>query len=79
MKLVVNIQDPNNNLLFGIDKDIIKPNYNFDLRRLAITILDVCGYDANKEIKENISFIDFINSLTLTDKRRKFIRFRRRF
>ena len=60
--------DPNNNLLFGIDKDIIKPNYNFDLCRLAITILDVCGYDKNKEIKENISFIDFINSLTLTDK-----------
>ena len=49
------------------DEESIQPNYNFDLCRLAITILDVCNYDKTKEIKNNISFIDFIHSLTLTN------------
>ena len=60
--------DPNNHLLFKQkDEESIQPNYNFDLCRLAITILDVCNYDKTKEIKNNISFIDFIHSLTLTN------------
>lgn len=61
--------DPNNHLLFKQkeEEEPIQPNYNFDLCRLAITILDVCNYDKTKEIKNNISFIDFIHSLTLTN------------
>ncbi len=62
--------DPNNSLLF-IDKEgkeNIQPNYNFDLCRLAITILEVCDFDRDKDYKEKQKVIDFIYGLTLTNK-----------
>jgi len=61
---------PYNNLLInnkdnGKDKDKeIIPNYNFDLCRLAITILDVIDFDKNKDYKENQIFINFIYNMT---------------
>ena len=45
-----------------------EPNYNFDLCRLAITILDVCEYDKTMDYKEKQPFFDFIYNLTLTEK-----------
>ena len=59
---------PIRHLLFTNNKDdLIVPNYNFDLCRLAITILDVLKIIEYDE--ENV-FIDFIKSLTkdLNDK-----------
>ena len=44
----------------------IHQNYNFDLCRLAITILDVCNYDKNKNYLQKQSFVDFIYNMTLT-------------
>ena len=45
----------------------IPQNFNFDLCRLAITILDVSNYNKNKNYNKKQSFIDFIYNLTLTD------------
>jgi len=44
------------------NKELILPNFNFDLCRLAITILDELCLEDNEENKE---LIDFIKSLTL--------------
>ena len=44
------------------NKELIAPNYNFDLCRLAITILDELCLE---ELDENKEFFDFIKSLTL--------------
>ena len=44
------------------NKELIAPNYNFDLCRLAITILDELCLE---ELDENKEFLDFIKSLTL--------------
>ena len=53
---------PIRHLLFTNNKeDIIVPNYNFDLCRLAITIIDVLKI---VEYDENNFFMDFIKSLT---------------
>ena len=53
---------PNRHLLYiNGDKEIISPNFNFDLCRLAITILDELEMEDSIENKE---FIDFIKSLT---------------
>ena len=46
----------------------IFPNYNFDLCRLAITIIDVCNIDIHKDYKEKQPFIDFIINLTMNEK-----------
>ena len=55
-----------NKLFNSENKDeIIKPNYNFDLCRLAITILEVCEYDKNENYKEKQSVFDFIYNLTI--------------
>ena len=43
------------------------PNFNFDLCRLAITILDVCNYDKHKNYQQKQSFVDFIYNMTLTN------------
>ena len=43
------------------NKELITPNFNFDLCRLAITILDELVLEDSDENKE---FIDFIKSLT---------------
>ena len=48
----------------GIKKKNIKPNYNFDLCRLAITILDVIDFDKKKDYKEKQLFVNFIYSMT---------------
>ena len=45
----------------------IKQNFNFDLCRLAITILDVCGFDKGMNYGTKQSFIDFLHNMTLTD------------
>ena len=45
----------------------IKQNFHFDLCRLAITILDVCGFDKGMNYGTKQSFIDFIHNMTLTD------------
>tara|TARA_Y100000389_G_C17443742_1_gene510277 strand:+ start:110 stop:1645 length:1536 start_codon:yes stop_codon:yes gene_type:complete len=57
---------PFNKLNFKENKIKIEPNYNFDLCRLSITILDVCNYDKNVNYKSKQSFIDFIYNMTLT-------------
>ena len=43
------------------NKELITPNFNFDLCRLAITILDELVLE---DSDENKGFIDFIKSLT---------------
>ena len=49
----------------NVKKDcIIKPNYHFDLCRLAITILDVLEFDKEKDYKEKQGFLNFIYDLT---------------
>jgi hypothetical protein len=57
---------PYNKLNFKDSNTNNKPNYHFDLCRLAITILDVCDYDKDKNYKSKQSFIDFIYNMTLT-------------
>ena len=47
------------------DEYDIKPNYNFDLCRLCITILDEINYDKDVDYKNNKYIIDFIYTLTL--------------
>jgi hypothetical protein len=42
-----------------------KPNYNFDMCRLAITILDELNYDKDNDYKEYQNIIDYIYSFTL--------------
>ena len=55
---------PNRHLLYtNFDKELIVPNYNFDLCRLAITILDELRLENSEDNKE---FIDFIKYLTLS-------------
>ena len=55
------------NKLFNheIKNNIIKPNFNFDLCRLAITILEVCEYNKNKDYKEKQKIFDFIYNMTI--------------
>jgi hypothetical protein len=60
---------PFNKLYFqekGKEKEI-KQNFNFDLCRLAITILDVCEFNKNNNYGSKQSFIDFIYNMTMTD------------
>jgi len=45
----------------------IKPNYNFDICRLAITILNELGYDKDINYESNQYLIDYLYSLTLGD------------
>ena len=45
----------------------IKQNFNFDLCRLAITILDVCEFNKNINYGTKQAFIDFVYNMTLTD------------
>ena len=45
----------------------IKQNFNFDLCRLAITILDVCEFNKNINYGIKQSFIDFVYNMTLTN------------
>ena len=61
---------PINTLLFTNknNKTNVPPNYHFDLCRLAITIIDVCNIDYNKDYKEKQSFIDFLWNLTIDNK-----------
>jgi len=59
---------PFNKLLFKDNNEpIIKQNFHFDLCRLAITILDVCNFDKNKNYLKKQSFVDFIYNMTLTE------------
>ena len=54
-----------NNLLFNKNmNDIIYPNYNFDLCRLAITILDTINFNKQIDYKEYQYFYDFLYNLT---------------
>ena len=61
---------PINTLLFTNknNKTNVPPNYHFELCRLAITIIDVCNIDYNKDYKEKQSFIDFLWNLTIDNK-----------
>jgi len=43
----------------------INPNYNFDLCRLAITILDVINFDKDKDYKDKSNFVYFLYGLTI--------------
>ena len=43
----------------------IYPNFNFDICRLAITIIDVCKIKLNNDYKEKQDFVDFLINLTL--------------
>jgi len=56
---------PINTLLFKKNEPTIYPNFHFDMCRLAITIIDVCEIDYNKDYKERQAFVDFIINLTL--------------
>jgi hypothetical protein len=57
---------PNNHLLFINKNDIIEPNFNFDLCRLAITIFDEIYINKKTKYNDNIElFIQFCNELTL--------------
>lgn len=47
------------------EKETIPPNYNFDLCRLAITIIDVCNLDCDKDYKKHQQFVDFIKNMTI--------------
>jgi len=42
-------------------------NYNFDLCRLAITMLDCLQYDSDKDYKENQQIINFIYNMTINN------------
>lgn len=55
------------NKLFNteINKEVIKPNFNFDLCRLAITILEVCEYNKKEDYKEKQKVFDFIYNMTI--------------
>ena len=55
------------NKLFNneIKNDIINPNFNFDLCRLAITIIDVCGYNKEDNYKNKQNVFDFIYNMTI--------------
>ena len=55
-KLIFNKKNDNNTTI---------PNYNFDLCRLAITIIDVCNFKSTQNYKKHQSFIDFIINLTI--------------
>ena len=60
---------PYDKLIFDKKKEeLIKPNYNFDLCRLAITIIDVCDFDFNKDYKKNQPFVDFIRNMTIDNR-----------
>ena len=50
----------------------VKPNYNFDLCRLAITILDVFDFNKDKDYKEKQPFFNFIYNLTLNNQGESF-------
>tara|TARA_Y100000389_G_scaffold189213_1_gene212703 strand:- start:722 stop:2191 length:1470 start_codon:yes stop_codon:yes gene_type:complete len=64
---------PFDKLMFSSNgKKNVKPNYNFDLCRLAITILDVFDFDKDKDYKGNQSFFNFIYNLTLDNKGESF-------
>ena len=59
--------EKDNYLNFKNDKkEIIQQNFNFDLCRLAITILDVCNFDPDDNYHNKQSFVDFIYNMTLT-------------
>jgi len=57
---------PYNKLLFNnkINDKEVSPNYNFDLCRLAITILDVIDFDKKKNYKEDQPVINLIYNMT---------------
>ena len=50
----------------------ITPNYNFDLCRLAITILYVLDFNKDKDYKEKQPFFNFIYNLTLNNQGESF-------
>ena len=61
---------PINNFLY--DKKLsqnnpVEPNYNFDMCRLSMTILDELNYDKNKNYEDNQYVIDFLYSMTIGD------------
>ena len=59
---------PSDHLNFkGKDKEKIHQNFNFDLCRLAITILDVCEYNNSLNYHNKQPFVDFIYNMTLKE------------
>jgi len=57
---------PFHQLLFDNDNEKqVSPNYNFDLCRLSITILDELGFDTDKDYKEKQPFMNFLYNMTL--------------
>ena len=61
---------PINNFLYDkklSQKKQVEPNYNFDMCRLAMTILDELNYDKNIVYDNNQFIIDFLYSMTIGD------------
>ena len=59
---------PINNFLYDKKKekkDIIQPNYHFDMCRLSMTILDELNYSKYIDYKDNKYIIDYLYSLTI--------------
>ena len=56
---------PYDKLLFQTKKELIQPNYHFDLCRLAITILDELKYEPNEVYKKHSSILKFIYNMTI--------------
>ena len=56
---------PYDKLLFHSDKEKVKPNYHFDLCRLAITILDQIKYDKDETYDTKQTLLEFIYSMTI--------------
>jgi hypothetical protein len=56
---------PYDKLLFKKSKQLINPNYHFDMCRLCITILDELKYHKDKTYGDKQDILDFIYSMTL--------------
>ena len=59
--------EPKNHLNYETKRETIQQNFHFDLCRLAITILDVCGYDKDIDYKEKTQLFNFLYNMTLTE------------
>jgi hypothetical protein len=58
-------ESPYNYLNFTNNNNNFKLNYNFDLCRLAITIIEVCNYNENIKNSKYETFLKFLYNLTL--------------
>ncbi len=66
-------KDPYKYLNYNDNKNNFKLNYNFDLCRLAITILEVCCYDKTKDYNDKTEFYNFLYHMTLDNNNNSFL------